>query len=47
MTTYTSFASSSPAAINLVPGFEPDFITELSRHPGPRGMQMIVRPVDG
>lgn len=30
---------------NLVDGFEPDFITELSRHPGPRGMQMIVRPL--
>ena len=30
---------------NLVAGFEPDFITELSRHPGPRGMQMIVRPL--
>ena len=32
---------------NLVHGFEPDFITELSRHPGPRGMQMIVQPAGG
>jgi cytochrome P450 len=30
---------------NLADGFEPDFITELSRHPGARGMQMVVRPV--
>ena len=28
---------------NLVPGFEPDFVTELSMHPGERGMQMEVK----
>jgi cytochrome P450 len=28
---------------NLAEGFEPDFVTELSMHPGERGMQMNVR----
>ncbi len=28
---------------NLPEGFEPDFVTELSMHPGPRGMPTIVR----
>ncbi len=28
---------------NLAEGFEPDFVTELSMHPGERGMQMDVR----
>ena len=31
---------------NLAEGFEPDFVTELSRHPGERGMQMRVRFLD-
>jgi hypothetical protein len=30
---------------NLAPGFEPDFVTELSHHPGDRGMQFVVAPV--
>jgi cytochrome P450 len=29
----------------LAEGFTPDFVTELSRHPGPRGMQTLVTPV--
>lgn len=29
----------------LAEGFTPDFVTELSRHPGPRGMQTVVTPV--
>jgi cytochrome P450 len=28
---------------NLAEGFEPDFVTELSMHPGERGMQADVR----
>ncbi|MBW2545931.1 MAG: cytochrome P450 [Deltaproteobacteria bacterium] len=28
---------------NLADGFEPDFVTELSMHPGERGMQADVR----
>jgi hypothetical protein len=28
---------------NLAEGFEPDFVTELSMHPGERGMQAEVR----
>jgi cytochrome P450 len=31
---------------NLAEGFEPDFVTELSMHPGERGMQMDVRFYD-
>ena len=27
---------------NLADGFEPDFVTELSMHPGERGMQTDV-----
>jgi cytochrome P450 len=30
---------------NLAPGFEPDFVTELSHHPGDRGMLFVVTPV--
>ena len=31
------------AGPNLTEGFEPDFVTELSMHPGERGMQADVR----
>ena len=33
--------------INLVEGFEPDFLPELSLNPGERGMQLNVRFRDG
>jgi hypothetical protein len=29
--------------VNILDGFEPDFLPELSLNPGPRGMQMQVR----
>lgn len=33
--------------VNVLDGFEPDFLPELSLNPGPRGMQMRVRFRDG
>ena len=33
--------------VNLLEGFEPDFLSEISLNPGPRGMQMKVRFRDG
>jgi hypothetical protein len=33
--------------INVLDGFEPDFVPELSLNPGERGMQMNVRFRDG
>jgi hypothetical protein len=33
--------------INLLEGFEPDFLPEISFNPGERGMQMNVRFRDG
>ena len=32
---------------NLSEGFEPDFVTELSMHPGERGMQAEVKLYEG
>jgi hypothetical protein len=33
--------------INLLEGFEPDFLAQISLNPGERGMQMKVRFRDG
>jgi hypothetical protein len=33
--------------INLLEGFEPDFVSAISLNPGERGMQMTVRFRDG
>jgi hypothetical protein len=33
--------------INLLDGFEPDFVANISLNPGERGMQMQVRFRDG
>ena len=30
----------------LAPGFEPDFVMELSMHPGKRGLSIVVQPAE-